>query len=97
MLFRESLTVAPLNPVDVGDDWFLCDDDLEGTWRRLRPFLGFVPSSGDNKSLSLAISVSAGEFWGWISSAGLTGWGLSDMFAITLRRSQQLWRLEIVP
>lgn len=34
MLFRESLTVAPLNPVDVGDDWFLCDDDLEGTERR---------------------------------------------------------------
>ena len=59
MLFRGSLTVAPLNPVDVGDDWFLCDDDLEGTLRRPRPLLELVPSSGDNKSFSLAISVSA--------------------------------------
>jgi hypothetical protein len=48
ILFRESLTVAPLNPVDVGDDEFRCDDDLEGTLRRPRPFLELVPSSRDD-------------------------------------------------
>jgi hypothetical protein len=48
MLFRGSLTVAPLNPVDVGDDWLRCDDGLEGTLSRPRPFLELDPSSGDN-------------------------------------------------
>ena len=31
MLSLGSLAVAPLKPVDVGDGWILCDEDLEGT------------------------------------------------------------------
>jgi hypothetical protein len=35
-----SLAVAPLSPVDVGDGCILWEEDLDGTWRRPRFFLG---------------------------------------------------------
>jgi len=35
-----SLAVAPLKPVDVGDGCMFCEEDLDGTWRRPRFFLG---------------------------------------------------------
>ena len=35
MLPAGSLAVAPLRAVDVGEGWILCDDDREGTCRRV--------------------------------------------------------------
>lgn len=62
MLSLDSLAVAPLSPVEVGDDWRFLDDDLEGTFNR-RPFLEDDPSPADAISFSLELS--------W------TSWGLS--------------------
>jgi len=31
ILILESLAVAPLRPVEVGDGWILLEDDLDGT------------------------------------------------------------------
>lgn len=62
MLSLDSLAVAPLSPVEVGEDWRFLDDDLEGTFNR-RPFLEDDPSPADAISFSLELS--------W------TSWGLS--------------------
>jgi hypothetical protein len=40
MLSLGSLAVAPLSPVEDGDGCALCEEDLDGTRRRLRFFLG---------------------------------------------------------
>lgn len=90
MLFRELLTVAPLNPVEVGDDWFLCDEDLEGTFSRPRPFLVLPPSSGDNMLCSLDISVSTAGFSCWISSVVFEDWGFSVMMVSFWSRISEL-------
>jgi hypothetical protein len=55
MLLRGSLIVAPLNPVVVIEDWFLCcdcDDARDGTFRSPRLLSEPSPSSGDNISFS---------------------------------------------
>lgn len=62
MLSLDSLAVAPLSPVEVGEDWRFLDDDLEGTFNR-RAFLEDDPSPADAVSFSLELS--------W------TSWGLS--------------------
>lgn len=58
MLFLESLAVAPLRPVDVGDGCTFWDEVLEGTWRSPR-FLGTSGVSGEifRKSVGPATSV----------------------------------------
>lgn len=55
MLSLDSLAVAPLSPVEVGEDWRFLDDDLEGTFNR-RPFLEDDPSPADTISFSLELS-----------------------------------------
>lgn len=62
ILSLDSLAVAPLSPVEVGEDWRFLDDDLEGTFNR-RPFFEDDPSPVDAISFSLELS--------W------TSWGLS--------------------
>lgn len=59
MLSLDSLAVTPLSPDAVGDGWILWDDDLEGTRNKPRLLLELDPSSTDEVSLSLEISV----FW----------------------------------
>lgn len=60
MLSRDSLAVKPLNP-DVGEDWALWEDDLDGTRSSPRPFLELEVSSGASVSFSWVVSYS---FWG---------------------------------
>lgn len=61
ILSLDSLAVAPLSPVEVGEDWRFLDDDLEGTFNR-RPFFEDDPSPVDAVSFSLELSWTS---WGF--------------------------------
>jgi len=55
-----SLAVTPLKPVDVGDGCILCEDDLDGTWRRLRCFFGTAGASSATGGKSFSFNNSDG-------------------------------------
>lgn len=82
MLFRDSLAVCPLKPLPLEGVDFLCEDDLEGTFRRVRAFFALLSSAcGEVSSLAISEAVI-----GWsrvVSVVCVETSGLSDMMSGT--------------